>query len=535
MNMFRIAFVLLLASNLYALAESAYLPLVEGKRWVLRSGSNRMSMEVVGRENDTYRVRWDNPWIAAEFKLRPVGGKIYLTGLAMNGQTVPMPQDTVYWDFEAREGEKYASAIGNFAVITRTKQVNGYRNCVQIRETNKQGQQLFWTFAPGIGFVQFGEGRGAFVLESSPNSGEGSNPVSSRQAEPSMNENSNPVSSRRGESIQPQLTNKRGPVWIGLAANPAANEGYNPTTVKHRFEQSLHAGVSYFYLSPKWNEIETGKRKYKLNDVDFQIKQSADYNIPAVFHLRIIDTNQRSMPADLMNKSFRDPEVRERLFAALDTVMDHMRGRVQYMLLGNEIEGYFRAHKNEVSEYAELYAAAARHIKERFGGMPVSLSIGFDGLEVRDLLRPLLDQTDFFAVTYYGLTPDFIVKDPNRVHGDITRIVEAAEQKQVLLQEVGYPSSEVNNSSEEKQARFFSNVLDELRNRNSKFIGANFCFMSDFSDELADGFVKYYKAGNASRFRFFLKTLGMFDDQGRPKRSWELFQQKAPQISGRRG
>src|SRR6478672_10721427 len=83
-----------------------------------------------------------------------------------------MPAGTLYWNLDAREGEQWTSAIGSFKITTRSKTVNAsgqtYRNCIQVRETNQQGNQLFWTFAPGVGFVQFGEGRGAFVLESAP-------------------------------------------------------------------------------------------------------------------------------------------------------------------------------------------------------------------------------------------------------------------------------------------------------------------------------------------------------------------------------
>ena len=35
------------------------------------------------------------------------------------------------------------------------------------------------------------------------------------------------------------------------------------------------------------------------------------------------------------------------------------------------------------------------------------------------------------------------------------------------------------------------------------------------------------------KFRAFLKTLGLFDDKGHPKKSWGVFQDKTRQITGR--
>jgi hypothetical protein len=52
--------------------------------------------------------------------------------------------------------------------------------------------------------------------------------------------------------------------------------------------------------------------------------------------------------------------------------------------------------------------------------------------------------------------------------------------------------------------------------------------MSDFSDQQANNFARYYgeNVPGVDRFRAFLKTLGMFDDHGRPKKSWQVFKDK---------
>ena len=129
----------------------------------------------------------------------------------------------------------------------------------------------------------------------------------------------------------------------------------------------------------------------------------------------------------------------------------------------------------------------------------------------------------FFALTYYPMSPDFVVRDPSTVDADFPRILAAAGSKQIFLQEVGYPTSPTNGSSEEKQAEVFSRVLDQVAGDPARFIGVNFTFMSDFSDSLVKSFSAYYRMPGADRFGSFLKTLGMFDDQGRPKKAWAVF------------
>ena len=96
---------------------------------------------------------------------------------------------------------------------------------------------------------------------------------------------------------------------------------------------------------------------------------------------------------------------------------------------------------------------------------------------------------------------------------------------------MGYPTSANNGSSEEKQAEVFSRVLDRVAVDPERFIGVNFTFMSDFSDSLVKSFTAYYRMPGADRFGSFLKTLGMFDDQGRPKKAWAVFERKVKSLT----
>ena len=327
---------------------------------------------------------------------------------------------------------------------------------------------------------------------------------------------------------QPERT---GAIRVGLVANTFANEGYDSHSVQARFRQARDAGINLIYISPKWDEIETGPEKYKLNDVKYQIGEAVHENLPAILHIRVVDTNQRAMPADLMGKPFDAEETGARLDRLLDAVLPRLEGRVRYFLVGNEIDAYFRQHPGEVQAFAKLVARASAHIRSRVPDAQISVSTTREGLENAGLLRPILDQTGFFALTYYPMGPDFVVRAPSTVDEDFPRILNAAGSKKIFLQEVGCPTSATNGSSEEKQAEIFSRVLDHVAADPGRFIGVNFTFMSDFSDSLVKSFSGYYKMPGADRFSSFLKTLGMFDDQGRPKKAWAVFERKVRALT----
>lgn len=324
---------------------------------------------------------------------------------------------------------------------------------------------------------------------------------------------------------------RAGAILVGLDANPFANEAYSSHSVRARFQQARDAGVNLIYISPKWNEIEDGREKYKLDNVEYQIGEAVQENIPAILHIRVIDTNQRSMPVDLMGQPFDAEETGARLDRLLDAVLPRLKGRVKYFLVGNEVDAYFNQHPGEVRAFATLVARAAAHIRSSVPEAQISVSTTFGGLKDAGQLRPILDRTAFFALTYYPMSPDFVVRDPSTVDADFPQIFAGAGSKRIFLQEVGYPTSRANGSSEEKQAEVFSRVLDQVAANSGRFIGVNFNFMSDFSDSLVESFTAYYRMPGVDRFSSFLKTLGMFDDQGRPKKSWSVFKRKVSSLT----
>jgi hypothetical protein len=459
--------------------------------------------------------------MSSELSLRSDGSKHYVTALGINGQTAPMPDNTLYFDLGAREGATWSNSIGSMTVVTRGKTVKKdgrtYTNCIQIRETNKEGNKLYWTFAPGVGFVQFGEDSWGFLLdESSSKLAVNRSPDESKVASTSVGR----PGRRGGERVM-----------VGLAANPTAGEGYNPKSVERRFNQSVEAGVNFIYYAPKWNEIEPSQGKYNFKDLDFHVAETVSANIPLILNIRTIDTNQRSMPKDLASAKFSDRRVSERLTALITAMTPRLKGRVTHVMIGNEVNSYFNTRNGEVSDYLTLYKTGADRFKELVPGGQTSVNFTFDALgSLNSYLKPLLDASDFLSMTYYPANPDFTFRDPSVVDSEFSKIIASANGKRVLLQEVGYASSPLNNSSEEKQAMFVARIFDNLRRYSKDIIGVNFLFMSDLADETVDGFAKYYKMPNADRFKAFLKTLGMFDDSGRPKKSWEVFRTEAQKL-----
>lgn len=546
---FVVAGVLGIAAEGLAQSPQSYLPLKEGERWVLRHPGVKkpVTISVLSRVGDGYRVRFDSPFGTNDWTLVPRGGKVLLTQYGKNGQMMDLPPDGVYFDFVSPAGTKWKMTAGQMRVMDRSATVDTgshrYESAIRIH----QGKNLSFTFAPGVGFVQFGEGKNAFLLDEGASSLPGAGSVSAGVPSPSRGrDDSEPVQhvpgvapaasgvTAKSDGYQrhfPKHVPSNGPMLVGMTVNTFANESQTPQHLLDRWRQSLDAGVNFVVSNGKWNEIEPKKGKYKLDGLDFQVSEAEKNNLQIAYTLRLIDTVSRTMPSDLEHKRWTDPEMESRVLKLVDALAPKFKGRVKWFMFGNEIDGYFGRHPGEVEDFAHLYDLVNQRLKKLVPGILVSSTMMYGGIEtLNGLLRPLNDRFDFLAFTYYPIRGDFTMKDPGIVASDFARMKQAAEGRGVVLQEIGYASSFTNGSSPEKQAEFVKDVFAQLRANRDVFDAGSFFLMADLSEAFVKQLAGFYGMPHAKTFLAFLQTTGFYDLEGKPKPAWGVFQSEMKRL-----
>jgi hypothetical protein len=527
----------------------SYLPLSEGLRWVLSHPSVKktVSFEVLSRDGDGYRIRFDSPFGSNDWTLVPEGGKILLTRFGKNGQMMDLPENSVYFDFRAPAGTSWKMTAGEMRVLDRSATVGAYSSAIKIR----QGKDLVFTFARGVGFVQFGEGKNAFTLDESASrlpgksTDGGNSPTPSAGVPPtSKQDDSRPVQhvpgsapsvgvAAKGDGYRrnfPKHSTIRGPLLVGITVNAFANESQSPQTLLNRWQQSIETGVTFVVSNSKWDEVEPKKGNYQLDGLDFQVSEAQKHNLQVAYTLRLIDTVDRTMPSEMKRKKWTDPEMESRVLKLVEAMAPRFKDRVKWFMFGNEIDGYFGRHPEEVPEFAQLFDKVSRRLKEMVPGILVSSTIMYGGIDTLNAqLKPLNDRFDFLAITYYPIRGDFTMKDPSIVRNDFARMKSASEGRGVVLQEIGYASSSVNGSSEEKQAQFIREVFGQLRANRDVFDAGSFFLLADLSDSFVKNLSKFYGV-NAKTFSAFLQTTGLYDLNGKPKMSWNVFQSEMQHL-----
>jgi hypothetical protein len=505
-----------------AQSQGPYLPLEVGHRWELRSSpaGSPMVLQVTARDGDGFIVQWTNPFVPnLRFRFALDGPRVKLTGLDMGTGLGPIPAEVVYFDFSRREGENWSNATGRFRVMEAGARVTTpsgtYENAIEIETTDRQGQSMYWTFAPGVGFVRWGRGSSAYLLTS----------FQSRTSQPPGGAAS-ATSSAQTRTTQPLTDAPAAPGnlrilgWprVAVDANPATNE-----SGQQAFALVLGGGAGFVHLPPTWTEIEPQQGQYRWDAVDFRASVAYQNGLPINLNFRVVDTNHRSMPSAYASWAFDDQRLADRLIAALQALAPRTQGQVRWIAIGNEIDVYFGTRQSEIAAYAALVKRVLPTVRGLFRDAQFTVNFTYGGLGTIDRFREITDLADCISFTYYPLNPDFTMRSPAAILDDLPRMVAAANTKSVILQEVGYPSSERLNSSTAKQAEFVTNVFEALLRQKGRVVGATFLFLSDLPTSTVDELVKYYDQPNVENFRAYLATLGLRTQGGTPKPAWDAF------------
>ncbi len=315
---------------------------------------------------------------------------------------------------------------------------------------------------------------------------------------------------------------------VGLSVSPP--EGATGTQAfLDTFRLARGAGVRFLFLSHTWGgDLEKAPGVLDLKPLADEVQNLPLLGFDAFsVTIQTLDTTNRTLPPDLQTRAWDDPVLLARwdvFVDALAGILAAIPGRVGWLSLGNEADVYLGGHREELEAYARFIERGRIRLRARFPALPVGVTTTHDGLRDRpDLFRRLNRATDVVFLTYYPLGPNFGVRPVSGVPADFARMVRAAGNKPLLLQEAGFPADPLLNSSEEKQAAFVDAVFDQTAKYRAKIGFVNFFLLHDFGRALVDGFVGYYGLPNNARFRAFLATLGLRRANGTPRRTWGRF------------
>jgi len=305
--------------------------------------------------------------------------------------------------------------------------------------------------------------------------------------------------------------------------DPSADGDFNDN-----LNRAVEMGVTSLAVHIDWNQIEPTPGQY----VDpQQIISTLQNVVPASgmklnLTIRPIDITGKTVPPDLVDVDFDRVQMAQRFNLMLDYVFTkYDPSSITSIQIGNEIDGYDTS--NESPDFWEDYGLFLQRIREhvnsRYFGTKVGFTATLDGLTsgllaVGGVFQDLAEVVDVIGATYYPVDFEFQVGDPEDVLGDFGTLVSTFPSSQfptqeIHIQEIGFPSSELNGSDGALQAEFFCNAFKAWDQHDDRIALMNIVRMQDLSEEAAEELGAAYPV-NSNEFTEFLRTLGLRTHNG---------------------
>lgn len=295
------------------------------------------------------------------------------------------------------------------------------------------------------------------------------------------------------------------------------------------------AGVNGQVLTYTWSDLEPTVGNYDMTLVNQFIDgmtyaESQGYQ--QMFGMQIINTVAREVPAELQSTAWDDPTMVSALEDMLDVLLPHMDSSVNFLSIGNEVDVYFfNGREAELTAYKTLVDGAKDYVQNQNSDIKVGITVtaeGWFGSNIQSILD-LTENNDAMIATYYPLNSNFTVKPANSPLADFPTLLAYRDNRPLVMQEVGYPSSTVINSSQAQQAEFFRNVFDAWIAADGGIELLNLFLLHDFSTDLVDTFVAYYGV-NDPNFRAYLDSLGLRNSDNTDKAAWPVVIEEAAEA-----
>ncbi len=313
-----------------------------------------------------------------------------------------------------------------------------------------------------------------------------------------------------------------------LSANIPPPRGFDLFTISDFLTKN---GATLFVHSVDWDKLEPSPRQYATKDMVTAAFQGLVPKYPfkgTVLIIKMIDSNTRTMPADLRGKPFDNPAVLERFLAMLHAVAisPGVAERVDFILLGNEVDGYFVAHPKELSGFMTLLKKSIDQLHQDLPGVKVGTITTADSLKRPDLFRTLTQYSDYVNYTYYPLGAHWQMRPVSDAAGDLEQMAAAAGDKWFGFTELGYSTSPKAGSSEAQQAEFMRAVFQSLDKYENQVAYVNWAGVSDTPDDVCQTYAKQQGLPDKEAFCGYGSYTGLRTYDNQPKPSWDIFVQE---------
>jgi hypothetical protein len=285
------------------------------------------------------------------------------------------------------------------------------------------------------------------------------------------------------------------------------------------------AGARGYFVAYPWNALEPKNGVSNLKDM----KDALDYlgnkrGLTLLLGIQVINSTAKAIPGDLASAPFDGQQTKARFHGLIDRLKGNLNPHVKYLSIGNEVDMYLSQHSGEWAAYRSFYQDAVAYAHSVLPDVKVGATTTFTGAtgNAQNQVADLNKTSDILVLTYYPLGGGYRPQAPSTGGQDLAKMVAMAQGRQVVLQEVGYPTSAQLGSSDQNQAAFITSVLKGWQSVGGGAIPfLNVYELHDLATDTCNQLAGSYGLGNDLGFKAYLCTLGLRKADGTPKAGWQ--------------
>lgn len=134
------------------------------------------------------------------------------------------------------------------------------------------------------------------------------------------------------------------------------------------------AGIQFIELPQQWDEVETAPGKYESEFAAMANEVYPALDTAIVLSLNPIDTNALRIPEHLKDTRWDSPERIDAFCKWVDWTLAQLPdATIQAIAVGNEVDGWFVSHPDELAGYTTFFNAVADHIRTNHPNIPIGV------------------------------------------------------------------------------------------------------------------------------------------------------------------
>lgn len=289
------------------------------------------------------------------------------------------------------------------------------------------------------------------------------------------------------------------------------------------------AGVKISYLYYDWGELEKNKGNYDWGALGFNSQMVTKNNIKISLLIQVIHTGfVGKIPKDMKFTSFNNRKFKARFKDFILEVLKRFNGEIEYLWIGNEIDGYLNPNREQIEEYREFYSETYRAIKDSYPKMKVGTIITYydaknnkaKNNEISDIIQTVGAEGDIIGFSLYPQVLDGKPSDAERLFAEMTSIADKMGKKFAVTETAW--SSKGYGGSEEKQVEYMRNLFNAYKKYEDKMEYLGLFNIYDFTEKDNKAILADFRITH-KEFIKWTGSLGLAHNHGEAKQVWKIF------------